>query len=343
LSIPYRIRENELPGPNGEVLNTTVCRLGSADASKRLLVLSATHGVEGFAGAAIQTGWINCHHGDLAPDTAIVFVHQVNPWGMAWNRRENENNVDIFRNLNYMGHPGEADPLFDLVHETMDLANWDERTPEWLDKREQLISLYGMDRIIAAVRRGQHHCPEGMTFHGSGPEWSARVLLDVVDTELAGASHVAVIDIHTGFGEYGQPLVMSYDPPGSEQHTRVSDWFDGKIYTPGRDADIPSHLGSLPFAWMNTHLPDTAITAEILEFGTFDPTTIGEIFNANHHFHVYGDPLSAKGLEWGAKYRRYCYPEEEAWKELVWHHGEEVLAKTLRGLERWSGEGVTTE
>jgi hypothetical protein len=80
------------------------------------------------------------------------------------------------------------------------------------------------------------------------------------------------------------------------------------------------------------------VTAEILEFGTFDPAEIGEIFNANHHYHVYGDPLSPKGLEWGSRYRRYCYPEEDEWKQKVWRRGVEVIETTLAGLSAWSRE-----
>ncbi len=327
---------NKLAGPNGEALNISVARIGPAAASRRLLGLSATHGIEGYAGAAIQTGWLAEHGSRLAPDTAIVMLHFLNPWGVAWNRRENENNVDIFRNLNYQRQPCEPDALFDIIDDTMDLANWHRREPgKFAQEKAQFIAqIGGIERLISAVRRGQHHRPKSMTYHGNGPEWSAEVLFEVVDSQLTGATHVAVIDIHTGFGEYGQPLVMSYDPPGSEKHDRVSAWFDGDIYTPGQDVDIQSHLGSLPFAWMEGRLPGTKVTAEILEFGTFDPTTIGETFNANHHFHVFGDPLSPQGLEWGRKYRRYCYPEEDDWMKLVWQHGEAVVSRTLAGLTR---------
>jgi hypothetical protein len=182
-----------------------------------------------------------------------------------------------------------------------------------------------------------------MTFHGNGPSWSKKRMDEIVPEYLGGARCIAVIDIHTGFGEYGQGIVMSYDPPGSARHSRVKEWFSGDVYTPGTDADIPDHSIRLPFEWIESQLSGVSVTAEILEFGTLDPTDIGEIFNANHHFHVYGDPLSAEGQEWGKRYRRYCYPEEDEWKSLVWQRGREVIERTLEGLGHWARQSLKSE
>ena len=336
--VKHRFYAHPDSGPNGEPLNMGMCRVGPADARNRLMVLSATHGIEGYAGAAIQTGWLQqCHENTLPEDTSIVMVHLLNPWGVAWNRRENEDNIDVFRNLLYCEHPSQPDPLYDTVDDALDLEHWSDQTrPVMQQQVEALISEYGADRLIAAIRRGQHHRPASMTFHGNGPCWSKTRLDEVIRTHLAGASHVAVIDIHTGFGDYGEGIVMSYDPPGSERHQRVSGWFGGDIYTPGTDANIPDHTSRLPFEWIESVISGCTVTAEILEFGTFDPSEIGEIFNANHHFHLYGNPLSPEGLRWGERYRRYCYPDDDVWKEKVWRRGREVIDTTLAGLSEWS-------
>lgn len=333
-----RFYTNPVTGPNDEALNIGVCRIGPADAASRLLVISGTHGIEGYCGAGIQTGWLQQCGGEVLPgDTNIVMVHMLNAWGMAWNRRENEDNVDLFRNLIYCAHPSQADPLYDVADDLLDLENWAQRDQAaWQEKANGLIAEHGMDRLLSAIRRGQHHRPKSMTYHGNGPAWSKTTLDRIVVEYLQGAQRVAVIDIHTGFGDYGQGIVMSYDPPGSEKHKRVSKWFSGDIYTPGSDANIPDHGIRLPFEWIESLLSGVRVTAEILEFGTFDPNEIGEIFSANHHYHVYDDPLSPQGLEWGARYRHYCYPEEDEWKNRVWARGREVIEKTLAGLSEWS-------
>ena len=285
------------PGPGGEALHLGVSLKGPGDAPNRLVIISGTHGIEGYAGAAIQTGWLHESGEALPPHCSVLMVHLLNPWGAAWNRRENEDNVDVFRNLIYSEHPSDPDPLFDTVDDALDLRNWNQ--PDRESSRKALTALlteYGEDRLVAAIRRGQHHRPGSMTYHGNGPSWSTARLNEVVDTYLQGARCITVLDIHTGFGEFGQGMVMSYDPPGSDKYQRVSHWFSGDIFTPGSDPNIPGHSTRLPFEWMEQRLAGVEVTAAILEFGTFPPEEIGEIFNANHHFHVFGDPLSKEGL-----------------------------------------------
>ncbi len=123
--LEHRFYTHPQTGPNGEAMNLGVGRVGPADAANRLLVLSATHGIEGYAGAGIQTGWLQ-QFGDMAlPDqTSVVMVHLLNPWGVAWNRRENEDNIDVFRNVLYCDHPSEPDPLYVRVDDALDLEHW---------------------------------------------------------------------------------------------------------------------------------------------------------------------------------------------------------------------------
>jgi hypothetical protein len=325
-------------GSEGEVLQLGAATVGRVDAPKRLLVVSGTHGVEGFGGAGVQSGWLNERARDHIPDdVCVVFVHALNPWGMSWNRRENEENVDLFRNLLYCEQPSQTDPLFDAVDDAMALPHWPERRdPERRRVYRELIEQHGQARLLAAIRRGQHHRPKAMTYHGNGPTWSAQTLHHIVDERLTGATHVAAIDLHTGFGPYGYGTVMSYDPPGSDKHNRVAGWFDGDIYTPGADADIPDHRAQLPFQWIESRVPGASVTAAILEFGTFPPEESRDSFPANHYFHLFGDPLSAEGRQWGARYRRFSYPEEDEWKDAVFTRGCDVIDKTLEGLRRWT-------
>ena len=47
---------HSLKGPSGEVLATDVARIGPDDAPDVVVVVSATHGAEGYAGSGIQIG-----------------------------------------------------------------------------------------------------------------------------------------------------------------------------------------------------------------------------------------------------------------------------------------------
>ena len=71
--------ENPALGPNGEKLTTDVAWLGPANAKKVIITISATHGVEGFAGSAIQSGWFETGEAlkNLRPDMALLAIHAI--------------------------------------------------------------------------------------------------------------------------------------------------------------------------------------------------------------------------------------------------------------------------
>lgn len=63
-----------------------------------LVVLSGTHGVEGYAGGAVQLGLLRSLPKHKDNKQCIVLVHALNPFGWAMLRRWNENGVDLNRN-----------------------------------------------------------------------------------------------------------------------------------------------------------------------------------------------------------------------------------------------------
>ena len=95
-------------GPAGEALTMDVAWIGPAEAERVLVTCSGMHGVEGFCGSAGQIAWLAsglCR--DLPDGVAWLAVHAVNPYGFAWHRRTNEDNVDLNRNFidHEAGHP----------------------------------------------------------------------------------------------------------------------------------------------------------------------------------------------------------------------------------------------
>jgi len=76
----------EARGPEGQTLSLDVARVGRDPAARVLVVLSGTHGVEGFAGSAIQEALVRDFAAarPLPDDSALVLVHAVNPYGVAW-------------------------------------------------------------------------------------------------------------------------------------------------------------------------------------------------------------------------------------------------------------------
>src|SRR5262252_10184861 len=110
-------------GPNAEELTIDIAWFGSESPRRLLLHSSGLHGIEGFAGSAIQLQLLE-NVPVLPPDAALVVVHILNPYGMSWLRRVNENNVDLNRNFLKPGDPWSGvHPLYAKIDRVLNPAS----------------------------------------------------------------------------------------------------------------------------------------------------------------------------------------------------------------------------
>ncbi|MDZ4753982.1 MAG: DUF2817 domain-containing protein [Phycisphaerae bacterium] len=319
-------------GPAGELLQTLVARVGARDAPDVLVLISGTHGIEGYCGAGVQTGLLDVlSEFSLPPTLAVVFVHMINPWGCAWDRRENEDNIDIFRNLLYCDPPYRPNAEYDSLAEAICPVAWSTGAREAADRRLTAYDAeHGAGAWIGVARRGQHDHPSGLTFHGRDPSWSKRTCDDIVRHQLTSAKRVLNFDLHTGYGEYGEGVVVCCEPPTSPTARRLSNWFGADLLYLGADPIIPAHPGS-PYDVVCGNLA-ADVTSFALEYGTENVTGIFDLLREASWVFNYGDPLSAHGRAVRARYRALFYPERDDWKRLVWARGREVFEHAVAAL-----------
>jgi hypothetical protein len=92
-------RVHPLEGPDGDIA-MDIAIWGNGNATKALVLSSGTHGVEGYCGSFIQCQFLlDGMHKQLPDDLMLVMIHGVNPHGFAWQRRVNEDNIDLNRNF----------------------------------------------------------------------------------------------------------------------------------------------------------------------------------------------------------------------------------------------------
>src|SRR5262249_10220051 len=101
LGLPSESHTMQARGPNAEPLHMDVATIGPAKSDRAVIVSSGLHGIEGFFGSAVQLAWLVRYAKSpvLPPSTKVVLAHALNPFGFAWFRRWNENNVDLNRNF----------------------------------------------------------------------------------------------------------------------------------------------------------------------------------------------------------------------------------------------------
>ena len=103
-------------GPDGGELAIDLAWLGPREARRVLVLISGTHGVEGYQGSAAQIGFLQNTARALPADTAALLIHGLNPYGFAWVRRVNEDNIDLNRNYLDFSRPLPNNPGYGQVH-----------------------------------------------------------------------------------------------------------------------------------------------------------------------------------------------------------------------------------
>ena len=113
-------------GAEGEELAVDVARFGDMDAEKLLIVVSGTHGNEGFCGSGCQVGLMG--EGVVRarpPSVAVLLIHAVNPYGFSHIRRVTEDNVDLNRNFQNFAEPLPENARYAEIHDALVPADWD--------------------------------------------------------------------------------------------------------------------------------------------------------------------------------------------------------------------------
>lgn len=323
---------NPLKGPEGESLFTDVALVGDPDAEQVVAITSATHGVEGFAGSAIQVGLLL---DDAAPKpaagTALLLVHAINPWGMAWLRRENEDGVDL--NRNFVDHEGGNYPENDLFEELVEHlvpAQWnDDAWERYKATLERLNQRYGEVPVRKAMHKGQYRHPDSVHYGGDRATWSSRTLSKICARYLEHARRAVLIDVHTGLGPYGYGELMTPSKPGEPVYDLFHDWYGDQVHstTAGSSAYAGSK-GSI-LAGFRPPLEHLAWAAIGLEFGTREREHMRRCMLANTWLHARGELDSDLGRRIKREVKDASYPDETAWKQQVWERGLEVTRTAL--------------
>jgi hypothetical protein len=326
--------ENPRQGPAGEDLATDYAVFGSPDAGRFVVVISGTHGLEGLCGSACQTGWIEtCRYECLPDDVAVLHIHALNPYGVAWLQRETEEGVDL--NRNFIDHNGEYPnrPLYAEIHDAL-LCK--EREGAGFEAAQAVLRAFrdehGQMGYIGALLGGQYDYPNGMSFGGHEPVWSNRTLASILRQCCAGAAGVAVLDYHTGLGPYGHASIIVHDLPDSESARRMRAWYGPSVWPVGSADPGAGNFIAETGKGCRTALPDVAVSPVTIEFGTFDMDREIEVMQHDLWLRNHGELDSDIGREIKAAIAEYFYPRDRYWRELVFFRSQQVILQAVEGL-----------
>ncbi len=324
----------KVKGPGGEELATDVARLGPQNAERLLITVSATHGAEGFCGSGAQIGSFETGLGrELPADTALVAVHAINPYGFAWIRRVNEDNVDL--NRNYVNHAGSlpANPGYDELADAICPAEWsDALLADARQRLEAYAKQHGPAALQLAITAGQYNHADGVFFGGTTPTWSRETMLKIVAEHAVGVRRLALIDFHTGLGPwgYGEPIVTHGN--GSPALARARQWYGDRITSTALGNSTSADVRGDMLTGVEHRYGNIEVTGLAVEYGTLPLDQVLDAVRADNWLHMRGTLNNRQGREIKAMVRDAFYGDKDDWKDMIFQQALDHQRNALRGL-----------
>ena len=299
--------------------------------SKNLIILTTgVHGMEGYIGSVMLDVFFEEIYPALNPDdTGVLVVANVNPYGMKYKRRYNENNVDLNRN-------------FILDWENFDLSS-NKDYPEvvtFLQPEGKIgnafwheVGFYaslakeaitkGADKVSDALLTGQYEYPTGVYYGGNGDEKSTAYLKSVFESCLDGEyENLVHIDIHSGYGQrYNMVIFNSGFETMTEAETKQAFGYDYVIShdsesfyaTTGDTTDYFYRLAESKQA-------EVDLFSTCFEFGTIGDGFLDSILSLKYtvdenrqHWYPSDSAISSEIVK--ENYNELFYPTETQWRE----------------------------
>lgn len=321
-----------LQGPGGEDLAVDVAVVGNPAADAALLIVSGTHGVEGFTGSELQRRWLEVSARNCPDEVRVVLIHAFNPHGFAWVRRVNEDNVDLNRNFIDWAKPPPANDDYANLAPLLVPDSWDEDTQQ--ETTTELLAFAereGFEQLQHVVSSGQFSHPTGVFYGGTGPVWSHRWMRENASRLLSPARRVGVVDLHTGLGPSGHGELGSSARAKSSSFQRATTWW-GDVRSIVDGDSVSATLTGEWLARFDDFVPDTEITGVGLEYGTVDIISVLQALRADAVLHAHGDPAAPEAAAIRAQVRAAFADDDPRWIAKVLLRFDEVIAAALTNL-----------
>lgn len=303
----------------------------SKETQTNLIVLTTgVHGIEGYIGSVMLDVFWNEIYPDIDKDnTGVLVVANVNPYGMKYHRRYNENNVDLNRNFildwdSFDMTINKDYPKVDTFlgpQSAMGNILWHEAG--FYTSLVKEVIQDGADVISNALLGGQYEYAEGVYYGGAGDEPSTTYLKDVFKQTLESEyENIVHIDIHSGYGpRYNMVIFNSvFDTITEEESIELFNYgnviaIDSEDFYP-TTGDTTDYFYRLREAMGN----DTGLFSTCFEFGTIGDSFLDSIISMKYTIeenqnHWYPSNNATTNEIIKERYQELFYPTEKEWRE----------------------------
>lgn len=309
-------------------LTIDIARIGPADARCLVTISGGLHGVEGRFGTGVQLAALE----QSWPKTiALLLVHALNPFGYAYWRRMNEDNVDLNRNFLRAGelYSG-APPFFDAADRIVSPKHRPVVDP-FITRLWWLKNRIGEPALRKAIAVGQYVSPRGLFYGGKAKSRTHQILDDNVVDWIGAARHVIHLDFHTGLGPWATHKLIINHLPGSERFERWKNRF-GDVVESGSVGPTAYHNRGGIDEWMEWKLGDIECDSVCAEFGTYPVLDVlRAVRDENLAWHIKGPESSARDRS-AKRLREVFVPADSKWRDRVVSDGLDLVWTAVRAL-----------
>ena len=319
--------------------------LPSGVETTNLIVLTTgVHGMEGYIGSVMLDVFFDEVYPTLDTDnTGILVVANVNPYGMKYMRRYNENNVDLNRNFiedwdSFDLSSNKEYPKVDKFLQPegkMGNAFWHEVSFYLSLAKEAIFT--GADTISDALLTGQYEYAEGVYYGGNGDEKSTTYLKGVFADCLEGEyENIVHIDIHSGYGpRYNMVIFNSVQDPTTEAESKAMFGYDYIIATDS--ADFYETFGDTTdyfYRLAKSKGSDKELYSTCFEFGTIGDGFLDSILSLKYtvdenrqHWYPTDNAITEEMVK--ENYYELFYPTETEWREKTVEDFKDAISGVL--------------
>jgi len=345
------------------LLAMDVAACGNPEADRVVIISSGLHGVEGFFGSAVQLAWLEARGPDWSPPpgAAVVLIHALNPFGFAWVRRWNENNVDLNRNFlddrnflamdpQYQESRAVYQRLTSFLNPASAPLRWEPYTLKVIHRilsegygararlpkgeRTSFLALRAIFRLrLSELKKtlpvGQYEVPTGLFYGGAGVEETTRILRDRLPVWVKDADLVLHLDYHTGLGGYADYRLLTKDEKGSaRQRWQATHLGEGTVEALGGETAYRAR-GGLP-TFFRDHLSGKQYHGLTAEFGTYSPLRVLGALRAENRAHFF-DTRDSRSFRWAKQQLldAFC-PGDRGWRIAVVAKGVALIEQAFK-------------
>ena len=299
--------------------------------SKNLIILTTgVHGMEGYIGSTMLDVFFEEIYPTLNQDTTgVLVVANVNPYGMKYRRRYNENNVDLNRNFIMdwdsfdLSSNKDYPEVVDFLQPEGKMGNalWHEVGFYGSLAKEAITK--GADKVSDALLTGQYEYPTGVYYGGNGDEKSTAYLKGVFESCLDGEyENLVHIDVHSGYGpRYNMVIFNSVYETMTEAESKEAFGYD---YVIAHDSEsfyaTTGDTTDYFYRLAESKQSEADLFSTCFEFGTIGDGFLDSILSLKYtvdenrqHWYPSDNSTTAEVVK--ENYNELFYPTETAWRE----------------------------